>query len=152
MPQSQAQDGRAWSRSIAIARRRSGWRRTASYGGSIGGWSTAGVVFLSLPAGESGGTGGAFDEVFSRGSAPGRSWWISAHRRSILTRTLAHEFAQRGAAFVDAPVARTRAAAEAGTLAVMVGADAVTFDRCARSSQPSPAISRYAVRWVAARW
>ena len=46
-----------------------------------------------------------------------------------LTRDLAWRFAQRGAVFVDAPVARTRAAAEAGTLSVMVGADADTFAR-----------------------
>jgi len=45
-----------------------------------------------------------------------------------LTRQLAQEFARREASFVDAPVARTRAAAEAGTLSVTVGADARTFD------------------------
>ena len=45
------------------------------------------------------------------------------------TRALAAEFAQRGATFIDAPVARTRAAAEAGTLAVMVGSDAQVFER-----------------------
>jgi 3-hydroxyisobutyrate dehydrogenase-like beta-hydroxyacid dehydrogenase len=45
-----------------------------------------------------------------------------------LTRQLAQEFARREASFVDAPVARTRAAAEAGTLSVTVGADAGTFD------------------------
>ena len=44
-------------------------------------------------------------------------WWFAA------------EFAAKGAGYVDAPVARTRAAAEAGTLAVMVGADAATFER-----------------------
>ncbi|HYL91436.1 MAG TPA: NAD(P)-dependent oxidoreductase [Burkholderiales bacterium] len=38
-----------------------------------------------------------------------------------LTRDLAARFSARGIHFVDAPVARTRAAAEAGKLAVMVG-------------------------------
>ena len=44
-----------------------------------------------------------------------------------LTRALAAEFATRGARYLDAPVARTRQAAEAGTLSVMVGGDAATF-------------------------
>jgi 3-hydroxyisobutyrate dehydrogenase-like beta-hydroxyacid dehydrogenase len=44
-----------------------------------------------------------------------------------LTRTLADEFARRGARYLDAPVARTRQAAEQGTLSVMVGGDANTF-------------------------
>jgi 3-hydroxyisobutyrate dehydrogenase-like beta-hydroxyacid dehydrogenase len=46
-----------------------------------------------------------------------------------LTRTLAAEFAARGARYLDAPVARTRAAAEAGTLSVMAGGDAATFEQ-----------------------
>ena len=44
-----------------------------------------------------------------------------------LTRALAQAFAARGAAYADAPVARTREAAEHGTLSVMVGADDATF-------------------------
>lgn len=44
-----------------------------------------------------------------------------------LTRELAAEFAQKGVAYADAPIARTRAAAEAGTLSITVGADATTF-------------------------
>jgi 3-hydroxyisobutyrate dehydrogenase-like beta-hydroxyacid dehydrogenase len=45
------------------------------------------------------------------------------------TRALAAVFAQRGVAFADAPLARTRAAAEAGTLSVMVGAEPELFER-----------------------
>jgi hypothetical protein len=45
-----------------------------------------------------------------------------------LTRQLAREYADLGASFVDAPVARTRAAAAAGTLSVMVGAEPGIFD------------------------
>jgi 3-hydroxyisobutyrate dehydrogenase-like beta-hydroxyacid dehydrogenase len=45
-----------------------------------------------------------------------------------LTRTLAAELAERGARYLDAPVARTRQAAEAGTLSVMVGGDPQTFE------------------------
>jgi len=44
-----------------------------------------------------------------------------------LTRTLAAEFAAKGVAYADAPIARTRAAAEAGTLSITVGADAETM-------------------------
>jgi len=46
-----------------------------------------------------------------------------------LTRTLATEFAALGVAYADAPIARTRQAAEAGTLSIMVGADAATMAR-----------------------
>jgi hypothetical protein len=46
-----------------------------------------------------------------------------------LTRDLARKFAARGVAYADAPVARTRFAAERGELCIMVGADAETFGR-----------------------
>jgi len=45
-----------------------------------------------------------------------------------LTRELAAEFLTRGARYLDAPVARTRQAAEEGTLSVMVGGDAATLE------------------------
>ncbi len=45
-----------------------------------------------------------------------------------LTRELAAEFAACGVRYLDAPVARTRKAAEEGTLSVMVGGDAATFE------------------------
>ena len=46
-----------------------------------------------------------------------------------LARPLATEFAARGAAFADAPIARTREAAQQGTLSVMVGAHAAVYER-----------------------
>jgi 3-hydroxyisobutyrate dehydrogenase-like beta-hydroxyacid dehydrogenase len=46
-----------------------------------------------------------------------------------LTRDLAQKFGARGIAYADAPVARTRFAAEHGELSVMVGADEKTFAR-----------------------
>ena len=67
--------------------------------------------------------------AFSMRRVPDRSSWISVLHRWTSTRALAVEFAARGAMFIDAPVARTRAAAEAGTLAVMVGSDADVFER-----------------------
>lgn len=45
------------------------------------------------------------------------------------TRELARRFAARGADYADAPVARTRAAAEQGTLAISVGAAPEVFAR-----------------------
>ncbi len=44
-----------------------------------------------------------------------------------LTRELEVEFAAQGVSYADAPVARTRAAAEAGKLAVLVGGDEAVF-------------------------
>jgi len=44
-----------------------------------------------------------------------------------LTRDLATRFAAVGARYADAPIARTRQAAEEGTLSIMVGADEATF-------------------------
>ena len=46
-----------------------------------------------------------------------------------LARTLHRQFAQRGIEFADAPVARTREAAQKGTLSIMVGADKPVFER-----------------------
>lgn len=45
-----------------------------------------------------------------------------------LSRSIARRCANKGADFADAPVARTRAAAEAGTLSVMVGASEKLFE------------------------
>ncbi len=84
------------------------------------------VVFLSLPSGE------VVAEVAHGGLLasvhPGQIVVDLGTSPVDLTRELAQEFSARGARFVDAPVARTRAAAETGTLSVMVGADAATFD------------------------
>ena len=45
-----------------------------------------------------------------------------------LTRNLATRFAAKGVAYADAPVSRTRSAAEAGTLSVLVGSNKQVFD------------------------
>ena len=87
------------------------------------------VVFLCLPSGEA---------VFELAHAPDGLLAAIRNGRVIVdlstssvevTRKLQQEFAARGVTFIDAPIARTRAAAEAGTLSVMVGADASTFER-----------------------
>lgn len=87
----------------------------------------AAVVFLALP-------GGAQLEAVCRGAGgllaqarAGQTVVDLGTSPVALTRALAAEFAARGAAYADAPIARTRQAAVAGTLSVMVGADAATF-------------------------
>jgi 3-hydroxyisobutyrate dehydrogenase-like beta-hydroxyacid dehydrogenase len=87
------------------------------------------IIFLSLPSGEivcdvARGPGGLLDATRSGQIV------VDLGTSSVdSTRALAVEFAQRGTLFIDAPVARTRAAAEAGTLAVMIGCDADVFER-----------------------
>src|SRR6266536_5600615 len=89
----------------------------------------AGVIMLSLPSGSevaaicTGGDGllahaHAGQTVIDLGTSPVK-----------LMRSLGEQFGQREVDFADAPVARTRAAAEAGTLSVMVGAREATFRR-----------------------
>jgi 3-hydroxyisobutyrate dehydrogenase-like beta-hydroxyacid dehydrogenase len=91
----------------------------------------ADVIFLALPD-------GAAVEAVCRGEAgvvalarPGQTVVDLGTSPAALARSLADELAARGAAFADAPVARTRAAAVEGTLSVMVGADDATFRRIA---------------------
>jgi 3-hydroxyisobutyrate dehydrogenase len=87
----------------------------------------AAVVMLSLPSGSE-------VEAICRGpdgliarSRSGQTVIDLGTSPVKLMRALAAKFAERGVAFADAPVARTRAAAEAGTLSVMVGASEETF-------------------------
>jgi len=91
----------------------------------------ADIVMLVLP-------GGPQLEAVCRGSSG-----LLAHARTGqavvdhgtspvgLTRALAGEFGALGVAYADAPIARTRQAAEAGTLSIMVGTDAATMARIA---------------------
>lgn len=87
------------------------------------------VLFLSLPSGE------VVDEV-CRGAdgilANGRRglMLVDLSTTSVdVTRRLAADFTRQSMTFIDAPVARTRAAAEAGTLSVMVGATPTQFEQ-----------------------
>ncbi|MCC6609079.1 MAG: NAD(P)-dependent oxidoreductase [Burkholderiales bacterium] len=89
----------------------------------------ASTIFLSLPSGEvvrqvCEGPEGLLDVIRA-----GQMVVDLSTSPVDITRELAARFAERGADFVDAPVARTRAAAEAGTLAIMVGAGAEEFAR-----------------------
>lgn len=89
----------------------------------------ASVVFLSLPGGPE------LAEVGARLLAalqPGAVLVDLTTAPVDLTRALAARFAAQGIAYADAPVARTRFAAERGELSVMVGAERATFERIER--------------------
>jgi 3-hydroxyisobutyrate dehydrogenase-like beta-hydroxyacid dehydrogenase len=84
----------------------------------------AAVVFLSLPGGpELADVGERLLGAMGQGAA-----LVDLSTAPVdLTRELAARFAAEGFAYADAPVARTRLAAERGDLSVMAGADAETF-------------------------
>ena len=90
---------------------------------------TCDIVFLSLPSGE------VVEQVARQpggllaGARAGQVIVDLSTSDVAMTRALAADFAAAGALLIDAPVARTRAAAEAGTLSVMVGASAAGFEQ-----------------------
>jgi 3-hydroxyisobutyrate dehydrogenase-like beta-hydroxyacid dehydrogenase len=84
------------------------------------------IIFLSLPGGPE------LAELGARLLAAMREGSVLVDLSTSpvdLTRELGERFAARGIAYADAPVARTRFAAERGELSVMVGADPATFAR-----------------------
>ena len=90
--------------------------------------TAADVIFLSLPSGEIVEQVALAEGGLLANIAPGKIVVDLSTSPVDLTRKLATHFAQKGAVFVDAPVARTRSAAEAGTLSVTVGASAEQFE------------------------
>ncbi|WP_136635285.1 NAD(P)-dependent oxidoreductase [Pseudooceanicola onchidii] len=86
----------------------------------------ADIVFLSLPGGPQ---VQAVAGVVIPLMRPGATLVDMSTAPVGLTRHLADQAAARGLDYADAPVARTRAAAEAGTLAIMVGASDPVFAR-----------------------
>jgi hypothetical protein len=86
----------------------------------------ADVVFLSLP-------GGAEVEALCREllrlMKPGSCVADLSTTPVSLARRLHGEFGARGVEFADAPVARTREAAQKGTLSVMVGGSPQAYER-----------------------
>src|SRR5690606_24381521 len=74
------------------------------------------VLFLSLPSGEVVAEVARAALGLLASTRPGQVIVDPSTSPVDVTRALAAEFAARGAIFIDAPVARTRAAAEAGTL------------------------------------
>src|SRR5437868_10355360 len=86
----------------------------------------ADVVFLSLPGAVQ--VEGVCAELL-RILAPGACVADLSTTPVSLTRNLHGKFGERGIDFADAPVARTREAAQQGTLSVMVGGTAQAFER-----------------------
>ena len=84
------------------------------------------LIFLSLPGG---GEVEAVATALLGAIGDGATVVDTSTTPVALTRALGERFAAAGAAYADAPVARTRAAAEAGTLSVMVGAPEPLFQR-----------------------
>ncbi len=117
----------AWDRDPAPLQRLAGHGVVAadSLGEALRG---ASVVFLSLPSGEVVEAVARADDGLLASAAPGQRIVDLGTSAVDVTRQLAQEAAARGATWVDAPVARTRAAAEAGDLSVMVGAEPAVFD------------------------
>ena len=91
--------------------------------------AAAEIIFLSLPGG---------DELEAVCLGPGglvehghAGQTVVDHSTSpvALTRSIAEAFSAKGMGFADAPVARTRAAAVAGTLSIMVGGEAALYQK-----------------------
>ena len=87
------------------------------------------ILFLSLPGGPQveaviRGPGGVLENA-----RPGLLLVDTSTAPVSLTRELAGELAARGVDYADAPVARTRQAAQDGTLSIMVGASPEIFER-----------------------
>lgn len=87
------------------------------------------VVFLSLPSGEVVETVARQPDGLLANVTAGQIVIDLSTSAVDTTRRLARDFDARGVTLVDAPVARTRAAAVAGTLSIMVGATPEVFAR-----------------------
>lgn len=84
------------------------------------------VVLTALP------TSAAVEEVYVELAGAARPGQVYADHSTVspsLNRWCAERLAERGAAFLDAPVSGGPAGAEGGTLTVMVGGDQAAFDR-----------------------
>jgi 3-hydroxyisobutyrate dehydrogenase-like beta-hydroxyacid dehydrogenase len=87
------------------------------------------IVFLSLPIGVEVAAVCEGDAGLIARMRAGQTLVDLGTSPVALARSLAQRLAAKGVAFADAPVARTREAAIAGTLSIMVGADQPTFQR-----------------------
>lgn len=86
------------------------------------------IVFLSLPSGRALFELAEAPEGLLANIRPGQVLVDLGTTAVKLTREIAESFAAKGVRYLDAPVARTRQAAETGTLSVMVGGDSATFE------------------------
>jgi len=91
--------------------------------------AAADVVFLSLPGGKQV-EQVCFDQDGLAGALRPGAIVVDLSTTSVAeARAIGARLAAAGFGFADAPVARTREAAQAGTLSIMVGADAALFAR-----------------------
>jgi 3-hydroxyisobutyrate dehydrogenase-like beta-hydroxyacid dehydrogenase len=97
--------------------------------GSIAEAAKADIVFISMPSGEHLKKICGMPSGLVELARPGQTIVDLSTSPLKLTRELAGTFAAKGADYADAPVARTRAAAETGTLAIFVGASPDVFTR-----------------------
>lgn len=87
------------------------------------------VIFMALPSGRHVSAVCEGDDGLLAHALPRHTIVDLGTSPVAASRELAARFVAKGAAYADAPIARTRQAAEDGTLSVMVGADAETFAR-----------------------
>ena len=117
---------------IAFDRDPAPLERLAGHGVTIAGSvpevvHNADILFVSLPSGKHLEAVCEGEEGVLANAAPGLTFVDLGTSPLALTRALAGRFADAGLDYADAPVARTRAAAEEGTLAITVGASDATF-------------------------
>lgn len=101
----------------------------ATDAGAISAVAKADIVFISMPSGEHLKKICEMPGGLLESARAGQTIVDLSTSPLKLTRELAGIFAAKGADYADAPVARTRAAAEAGTLAISVGATPDVFRR-----------------------
>jgi 3-hydroxyisobutyrate dehydrogenase-like beta-hydroxyacid dehydrogenase len=85
------------------------------------------IIFMALPSGKHIDAVSAGEDGLIAHARAGQIIVDLGTSPVDLTRRLAAQFGEKRAHYADAPIARTRQAAEAGTLSIMVGADAETF-------------------------
>lgn len=85
------------------------------------------VILMALPSGAHVEAVTLGENGLLAGARPGQVIVDLGTSPVELTRDIAARFAAKGAIYADAPIARTRQAAEEGTLSIMVGADEATF-------------------------
>ena len=88
--------------------------------------AAAEVIFLSLPGGPQ---VEAVSAAIAQAARPGTTIVDLSTTPVALARSVADRLKARGLDFADAPVARTREAAQRGELSIMVGAEAAVFAR-----------------------
>jgi 3-hydroxyisobutyrate dehydrogenase-like beta-hydroxyacid dehydrogenase len=88
--------------------------------------AAAEVIFLSLPGGPQ---VEAVSAAIAQAARPGTTIVDLSTTPVALARSVADRLKARGLEFADAPVARTREAAQRGELSIMVGAEAAVFAR-----------------------